>query len=191
MELFNILYIDPPWTYKNIKTGGSMTSGADAKYSGMTLTLDELMGMRPLLDNVVSKDSVLFLWITTPLKVDYGEKLLKAWGYTYKTTIYWHKLRKKLGLGFWLRGDVEECWLATRGKVKAFRCPKSNVIASPIGEHSHKPDEVRELIEECTNNMPDQKRLELFATKRVSGWTSLGFEIDGKDIRVALEELNG
>lgn len=185
--MYNILYVDPPWTYRNKKTGGSMTSGAEAQYKSMTL--DELMDLP--LDRVVAKDSVLFLWITTPLKLDYGPKLLDAWGYKYKTTIYWYKQSNKLGMGFWLRGAVEECWLATRGKVKAFRHPKPNFVSTPIGEHSHKPEEVRTLIEGCTSGMKDRRMLELFATQRADGWTSLGYEIDGKDIRVALEALSG
>lgn len=192
MTKFNVAYIDPPWTYKNKKTGGSMKSGAEAKYDGKTMSLQELIDLRPLLDKVTAKDIALFLWVTTPTKADYPEKLLKAWGYKYKTTLYWHKIRPsgKLGLGYWYRGDVEECYLAIRGKVKAFRYPASNFISTPIGKHSHKPIEMRRLIEKGTINMPDRNMLELFATERVDGWTSLGYEIDGKDIRVALEELN-
>lgn len=33
---YNILLIDPPWAYKNVRTGGTMSSGSAQKYSVMT-----------------------------------------------------------------------------------------------------------------------------------------------------------
>jgi N6-adenosine-specific RNA methylase IME4 len=87
-------------------------------------------------------------------------------------------------MGFWFRGQVEMCLLGVRGKVKAFRIQKPNFIQSKVRKHSQKPDEVRELID-MTGLSP---KLELFARERAPGWDAMGFDIDGRDIRLALVE---
>ena len=35
----------------------------------------------------------------------------------------------------------------------------------------------------------DVGKIELFATEKVKGWTSVGLEIDGRDIRDVLKEI--
>ncbi len=44
MILYRTIYADCPWSYENKKTGGSGTSGAEAKYS--TLSVSELSARR-------------------------------------------------------------------------------------------------------------------------------------------------
>lgn len=43
MNKFQIIYADPPWAYKNKRTGGSMKSGAEEKYN--TLTIEEICSL--------------------------------------------------------------------------------------------------------------------------------------------------
>ncbi|GAI63912.1 unnamed protein product, partial [marine sediment metagenome] len=95
-------------------TGGSMKSGSAAKYP--TMSLEELKQLP--VQKIAAKDSILFLWTTTPL-LDETFEIMKAWQFAYKTAIYWYKI-KSWGLGFWFRGEVELCLLGIRGKVKAF-----------------------------------------------------------------------
>jgi hypothetical protein len=40
MKKYRIIYADPPWKYDNVRTGGSLQSGAAAKYP--VLTIDEI-----------------------------------------------------------------------------------------------------------------------------------------------------
>lgn len=40
---FQVIYADPPWEYRNKKTGGSMKSGSLSKYE--TLTVEEICAM--------------------------------------------------------------------------------------------------------------------------------------------------
>lgn len=168
---YDVIYADPAWSYRNKRTGGSMESGSDQKYN--TMTLEEICAL-PVPD-ISAKDSVLFLWCTTPLK-EYGLETMRAWGFKYKTTIYWRKIMS-LGMGFWFRGQVEELLLGVRGKVKAFRLQEANFIQAKALRHSEKPEEFRQLIERATAKMPSQKRLELFARKRADGWDSWGDEL--------------
>jgi N6-adenosine-specific RNA methylase IME4 len=187
---FNVLLADPPWSYRNVKTGGTMTSGAAAQYQ--TLTLDDLCSLP--VSRVARADAVLFLWATVPLLLE-AMTVLTAWGFEYKTTIVWDKAHEdmfgevresKLGMGMWFRGQIELLLLGVRGAVAPFRTAQRNVIRSAGRKHSAKPEEARRIIEAATASMPDRRLLELFARDRVDGWTSHGNALDGCDIREAL-----
>lgn len=94
-------------------------------------------------------------------------------------------------MGFWTRGNSEICLLATRGKPKKISSKVSQLIVSPVERHSKKPDEVRHRIEQLMGEVP---RVELFARQKYDGWMCLGDEIDGLDIREAIqnvEEMEG
>ena len=170
---YNVIVCDPPWSYKNKKTGGSMVSGAEAKYH--SLTLDEIISL-PVKD-IADKDCVLFLWVTTPLKYEIAQAgIVERWGFHYKTAIYWRKIMS-LGMGFWYRGQVEECWLCTKGKIKAFRCQKPNIIQSKVRSHSQKPEEFFEIIEPSLDKFELNRRIELFARTRRNKWESWGSEL--------------
>ena len=54
-------------------------------------------------------------------------------------------------------------------------------------EHSKKPDIVRQKIVELIG---DVSRIELFAREEYPGWMCLGNEIDGMDIREAIEKIS-
>lgn len=169
---FNIIYADPAWQYANKKTGGSMKSGSAAKYP--TMPTKEICAM-PIRD-IADKDSVLFLWITTPLLPD-GFEVMKAWGYKYKTMLTWHKTGR-LGLGFWFRGHTEHLLFGVKGKVKAFRLSEENFHETAVLKHSEKPEYFRGLIERATAKIDNPRRIELFARTRVEGWTAWGLEVD-------------
>ena len=57
---------------------------------------------------------------------------------------------------------------------------------TPVERHSKKPDEVRRRIELLMGDVP---RAELFAREAHPGWVCVGNEIDGMDIRDAIEQL--
>ena len=177
MKKYQIIYIDPPYSYRNKNTGGSMKSGSSAKYP--TMTINELCS----LDIPADKDCALFLWATVPLLPE-ALFLMDHWGFKYKTTLFWRKIMS-LGMGFWFRGQVEMLLLGIKGKIKAFRIQKPNIIQSKVGRHSEKPEEFRELIEMTGLN----PKIELFARQKTPGWDSLGYDIDGKDIQISLKEL--
>lgn len=165
---YNIIYADPPWSYRNKRTGGSMISGSEAKYSVMSI---EDIAKLPVID-IADKNSALFLWTTTPMLQD-AFYIMNEWGFKYKTAIYWRKIMS-LGMGYWYRGQVEVCLLGIRGKVKAFRIQKANFIQTKALRHSQKPKEMRKLIE-ATKLEP---RIELFAREKVEGWDCWGNEIE-------------
>ena len=78
------------------------------------------------------------------------------------------------------------CIIATKGTPKRVSKAVHCIVDSPVEAHSKKPDIVRERIVEL---MGDISRVELFARKQYDGWVCLGDEIDGKDIREAIDEV--
>lgn len=179
--MYDVVYADPAWRYRNIRTGGSHTSGAAQKYP--TMALDEIMAMP--VGSIVARDSLCFLWATTPMGDD-PFKVLRAWGFTFKTKWYWNKVGRK-GTGYWTRGEVEELLIGVRGNVKAWRSSLSNFLdgvefsteeitytSKPEG-HSRKPAAVRDRITRLT---PGCRRVELFATERPEGWDAFGLALD-------------
>jgi len=179
MKKYQIIYIDPPWSYRNKKTGGSMKSGSVTKYP--TMSIEEIKALP--IHNIASKNSALFLWATTPLLPEAFE-VMKHWGYQYKTMLYWRKIMS-LGMGFYFRGQVEQILVGIKGKVKAFRIQKANIIQTKSLRHSQKPEEFRKLIE-----LIDLKpRIELFAREKTEGWDAIGNDINGKDIKEELEAM--
>lgn len=164
---YKTILADPPWQYRNKKTGGSMSSGSATKYS--TMPTDEICNLK--VDDIADRDSVLFLWATVPMIEDAFE-VMRSWGYKYKTMIVWRKIMS-LGMGFWFRGQVELCLLGIKGDVRAFRCQRPNFIQSKVRRHSEKPEEFFELIE---SHAP-KPRIELFARNRRVGWDAWGNEV--------------
>ena len=173
MSPYDIIYADPPWAYRNKKTGGSMVSGAEAKYP--TMSVDEISAL-PIKD-IASKNSVLFMWATVPLMPE-AFQVMKAWGYKYKTMITWRKIMS-LGMGYWFRGQCEHLLLGVRGQVKAFRLQEPNFIQAKVLAHSEKPEEFRQLIERATSKMRSRNAVELFARRRVTGWDVFGNQVEG------------
>lgn len=172
MRKYQIIYADPPWSYKNKNTGGSYSSGASSKYS--TMSLKDICNLP--IKNISDKNCVLFLWATVPLMPE-AFKVINEWGFKYKTTITWRKIMS-LGMGFWFRGQCEHLLFGIKGKVKAFRLQEPNFIQCKVSKHSQKPNEFRELINRATSKMPLRNKIELFARQKTEGWDVWGNEVD-------------
>ena len=134
---------------------------------------------------------ILFLWTTYPMLQE-AMKVIAGWGFKYKSIGFqWVKLNKKAltpfyGLGRWTRGNTEPCLIATKGKPQRIAKNVFQLIQEPIRGHSQKPDKVRHEIVRLIGDLP---RIELFAREKVEGWTSIGYDIDGIDIKESLDKL--
>ena len=170
---YNIIYADPPWSYKDKSCQGN----AAQHYP---LMKDADICALPIKD-IATDDCVLFMWATYP-KLQEALDVIKAWGFTYKTIGFqWIKQNRSgeghfFGLGRWTRGNTEPCLIATKGKPKRVSPCVSQLIFSPLRAHSQKPDEVRDRIVELVG---DQPRIELFARQAFPGWDCWGNEAPG------------
>lgn len=131
------------------------------------------------IEKITDKDAVLFLWATFP-KLSEALRVIKAWGFQYKTVAFvWLKQNKSgkgwfYGLGFWTRGNAEICLLATKGRPHRYSNSVHQFIISPLRKHSQKPDEARDKIVALIGDLP---RVELFARTKADGWDVWGNEV--------------
>lgn len=156
---FNVIYADPPWEYYLPLRGSP-----DMHY--LTMSTEEICRLEiPADDN-----AVLFLWATNP-KLEDALKVMKAWGFEYRTNMVW--VKDKIGTGYYFRGQHELLLVGVKGNIgvplEENRPP--SVLTAPVREHSRKPDIVYEIIERM---YPNGRYLELFARQQRPGWTAWG-----------------
>jgi len=172
---YNIIYADPPWNFKTYSDKGKRAKYGWGSYP--TMTDKDICNLN--VEDITSKDCLLFLWITYP-KLPLAFDVIKAWGFTYKTVAFtWAKQNKKsngywLGLGYWTRANAEICLLATKGHPKRINANVKQLVVSPRREHSRKPDEIRNNIIQLVGDLP---RIELFARQKTEGWDVWGNEV--------------
>ena len=167
---YRTIYADPPWTFATYSERGKGRS-AEAHYD--TLTVDGIAALP--VAAWAAKDAVLLMWITDPM-LPRGLDVIRAWGFAYKTVgFHWAKQNRSgsgffTGMGFWTRANPELCLLATRGKPKRRSGAVKRLVVAPRREHSRKPDEVRERIEQLC----DGPYLEMFGRDSRPGWDGWG-----------------
>tara|TARA_Y100001963_G_scaffold117749_1_gene163853 strand:+ start:1101 stop:1529 length:429 start_codon:yes stop_codon:yes gene_type:complete len=124
-------------------------------------------------------NSHLFLWTTNP-KLPLAFEVMSDWGYTYKTTITWVKVRKdnhpiRNGMGWFFRGATEHVLFGVRGqKAIPSGVRQPNVLLARRGRHSEKPDEFYELLDRLYEK---EDKIDVFARKKREGWDSWGDEL--------------
>ena len=165
---YQVIYADPAWSYRNKSTGGSQNSGSEQKYD--TMSTDEICAMP--VQAISDKNCVLFLWGTTPMLPE-AFQVMSAWGFEYKTAIYWRKIMS-MGMGFWFRGQVEVCLVGIRGNIKAFHSQKPNFIQTHVEKHSKKPRVMRGWINEIAEQYHLSPKIELFSRDKIEGWDCWG-----------------
>jgi N6-adenosine-specific RNA methylase IME4 len=89
---FSTILADPPWQFVN--RTGKIAPEHDRLTRYSTLKLDEIMALP--IDQVTTPTAHLYLWCPNALLPD-GFAVMKAWGFTYKSNIVWHKVRKDGG----------------------------------------------------------------------------------------------
>ncbi len=174
---FGTILADPPWRFVN--RTGKMAPEHRRLNRYETMTTDEICAMP--VAQVVAERSHLYLWVPNALLPD-GLRVLDAWGFTYKSNLIWHKVRKDggpdgRGVGFYFRNVTEMLLFGVRGKNVRTLAPgrrQVNFIASRKQEHSRKPEEQYQIIESCSEG----PFLELFARGGRKGWATWGNQAD-------------
>lgn len=174
---FDLLMIDPPWTFVTRSEKGVTVKGAGGQYDLMTLKDIKALPVAAM----AAPDCMLILWATNPL-LDKAFEVMSAWGFTFKTAAHWVKRTTNghlaFGTGYVLRGAGEPLLLGVRGKPKTARSCRS-VFEGPVRGHSRKPDEAFAWAEAL---MPDARRCELFSRQSRNQWTTWGNESKKFDV---------
>lgn len=186
---YRALVADVPWSFL-VRSDKGKGRSPENHYS--TMSLDEIKAL-PVRDLAHKDGAVIHFWVIDT-HAQMAFEVLEAWGFTYKTIgFYWAKTNKDgsffTGMGFWTRAnpehayeayfgeseqEVERSFLATVGSPKRARKDVRRLIVSPRREHSRKPDEIYERIE----NLTEGPYLELFSRQWRPNWTSWGDEIN-------------
>lgn len=174
---YQIIYADPPWTYR--KSGGIKSARGLAKTFYPTMELDDIKAL-PIAD-FADKNCYLFMWVTAPCLQD-GLDVLKAWGFDFFTVAFtWIKGNTRnqeslfWGMGNATRANPEYVLLGRKGKLERLDKGVHSVVMTPVQRHSQKPAEVRTRIERLYGELP---RVELFARQKIDGWDSWGNEVE-------------
>lgn len=177
-QRYATILADPPWQFVN-RTGKVAPEHRRLNRYG-TMDLAAICSLP--VANVAASTAHLYLWVPNALLPE-GLQVLKAWGFSYKSNIVWHKLRKDggsdgRGVGFYFRNVTEILLFGVRGKNARTLAPgrtQVNYMGTRKREHSRKPDEQYPLIEGCSPG----PRLELFARGPREDWVVWGNQSDG------------
>jgi N6-adenosine-specific RNA methylase IME4 len=179
---FGTLLIDPPWQFAN--RTGKMAPEHKRLHRYHTMKIDEICALP--IPKIAADKSHLYLWCPNAL-IAWGLRAMKEWGFEYKTNIVWLKVRKDggpdgRGVGFYYRNVTELVLFGTRGKLRTLKPGRRmvNFIATMKTGHSKKPDELYDMIEQCSPG----PFLELFARSVRQGWNQWGDEFP-------IEKANG
>jgi len=172
-QKFSTVMADPPWRFTN-RTGKMAPEHKRlARYP--TMTLEDICAL-PVSDSMEDR-AHCYLWVPNALLPE-GLQVMAQWGFTYKSNIIWHKIRKDggsdgRGVGFYFRNVTEVLLFGIRGKNARTLQPgrrQVNLFGTRKREHSRKPDEQYDIIETCSWG----PYLELFGRGRRDNWTVWG-----------------
>jgi N6-adenosine-specific RNA methylase IME4 len=176
-QKFATLMADPPWRFTNRTGKVAPEHKRLARYP--TMKLEDICNLQ--IANNLEDTAHCYLWVPNALLPD-GLKVLESWGFTYKSNIIWHKIRKDggsdgRGVGFYFRNVTEVLLFGTRGKNARTLQPgrtQVNLFQTRKREHSRKPEEQYDIIESCSWG----PYLELFGRGKRKNWTVWGNQAD-------------
>ncbi len=160
---YDVILADPPWKY-----GDQLTEAY-----GPTMFHYPAMTVRQLCDldvrGLAHENAVLSLWVTSPLLED-AFPIIKAWGFEYKSSFVWDKIRHNMGHYNSVRHEL--LLICTRGSCLP-DVPEliDSVQSIERTTHSAKPEEFRAIIDKL---YPNGRRIELFARAEAEGWERWG-----------------
>lgn len=178
---FGCILADPPWAFRQW-SGKNATPHRGAHDHYDTTETTDLGKIRYA--DLTAPDCALFMWVVDSHFAE-ALDLGREWGFEFKTCAFvWVKSKlggwPKVGMGYWTRKQVEQCWLFTKGSPKRLGKGVEQIIHCPRGAHSAKPDQQYDAIERLVGG----PRLEMFARSRRPGWTAWGNEVGARDGRL-------
>lgn len=169
---YRVIYADPPWSYGNsgVITESDNYGRAARHYPSMTIS--ELCALGSQVRKMAETNAVLFMWVTSPL-LEEAFEVVNAWGFQYKTSFVWDKIRHNFGHYNSVRHEL--LLVCTRGSCTPDNAKLYDSVVSleRSDKHSEKPEEFRQMIDSLYTW---GKRIELFARTRADGWEAWGNE---------------
>jgi N6-adenosine-specific RNA methylase IME4 len=153
---YRVMYADPPWRYSDKLIEGY---GA-AEHHYRPMSIEELC--EPRFASLAAEDAVLFLWTTSPFLEDCFA-VIRAWGFEYKSSFIWDKVKHNYGHYNSVRHEF--LLVCTKGSCTPDvpTLIDSVVQVERTDEHSQKPEHFRQIIDSLyTPPATRIDRIELF-----------------------------
>jgi N6-adenosine-specific RNA methylase IME4 len=171
VKRYGVIVADPEWRFEPYSRDTGMDRAADNHYPTSNT---ETIAARPV-EQIADDDCVLFLWATVPMLPD-AVRVMMQWGFTYQSHMIWDKVH--IGTGYWVRNRHELLLIGTRGNVPA-PAPGDqfpSVLAIARKEHSAKPEQFLEMIEQYFPTLPKIELNRRGPPRR--GWDAWGNEAE-------------
>jgi N6-adenosine-specific RNA methylase IME4 len=115
------------------------------------MSIEELC-LLPVKD-LAEDNAVLFLWVTSPLLED-AFRVIHAWGFDYKTSFVWDKVKHNMGHYNSVRHEF--LLVCVRGSCTPDNMRLYDSVQSiERTEHSTKPEEFRNIIDDIYQGKQD------------------------------------
>jgi N6-adenosine-specific RNA methylase IME4 len=165
---YQVIYADPAWQYNDTCENGAIQSrGVDDVYL-QTMSIEEICALS--VNDLSDINSVLFIWVTSPF-LEEVFTVINAWGFKYKTSFVWDKIKHNMGHYNSVRHEF--LLIATKGSCTPDNLKLFDSVQSiEKTEHSKKPEEFYNIIETLYSG----KKIELFARNKRDGWDYWGNE---------------
>ena len=134
------------------------------------MTISEICNM-PIKD-ISDKNAVLFLWVTSPILKESFE-VIEAWGFDYKTSFIWDKIKHNMGHYSSVRHEILLLCIKGSYPIQNKKLYDS-VLSEERTEHSKKPDYYYNMIEDL---YPNSNKIELFSRNKRTGWRVYGNQL--------------
>jgi N6-adenosine-specific RNA methylase IME4 len=166
---YRIIYADPPWSYGDTilvpHRKGLPAGEADEHYPTKDLAAICALPVKDWAED----NAVLFLWVPAPMVAEAFE-VVKAWGFKYKATFVWDKIKHNMGHYNSVRHEF--LYICTRGSCEPDKRQLFDSVQSiERGKHSEKPVKFYDIIETLYTH---GRKLEMFARGRREGWDVYG-----------------
>lgn len=183
-EKYDVIYADPPWHYNGKMQFDKSSASKDkidlnkkifissASFMYPTLKTSELKKLN--VASIANEDCLLFMWTSNP-HLQQAIELGTAWGFDYKTVAFvWDKMSHNPGQ--YTLSNCELCLVFKRGKIPRPRGARNiqQLVRAPRQAHSVKPQQIMDNI---TKMFPKQRKIELFARRKVNGWDVWGLDM--------------
>jgi len=176
-DAYDVILADCPWNFKTY--GKSDANTPQTNYPTMSLKDIEELPIKQM----TAVNCVMFFWVVDWLKPSVCEKIVNAWGFTYRTRAWvWVKAKPSgfgfhVGRGYYTQSNPEDCWLCVKGSMPVSSRSITSLIYSPVQEHSRKPEDQFRKIEALYPKQKYPRRLELFSRRSHAGWDAFGNEV--------------
>jgi N6-adenosine-specific RNA methylase IME4 len=169
---YRCLVIDPPWPQSTVGRFALPRHSRPDALPYQTMTVQDIREMP--VATLADEAAHLWLW-TTNRHLEDAFSLMRAWGFTYLTTVTWVK---PSGLGAYFASTTQHVLFGyyQRCRFPLARWRPTHFHATPK-RHSEKPEAFYDLVRQVSPG----PRLDMFARRAIDGFDAWGDEAPSRE----------